>query len=187
MQYLNYFLDVFGKITLRDVVYFVLAIIFLVLIYLKVAEYLKKKITDDTEKENRINELLELTEQYPKWRKQSIDVQKQLTDSIRTLRDEQLRISKKLDEIQESSRKRELSKIRDRLLEAYRYYTSSDRNPQKAWSEMEAEAFWSMFGEYEKAGGNGHMHTEVQPAMRALEEIPMHESDKISVLMQSRR
>ena len=52
---------------------------------------------------------------------------------------------------------------------------------------MEAQAFWDMFGDYEKNGGDGHMHTVVQPAMRALEVIPMHEADRVVELMQSRR
>lgn len=43
------------------------------------------------------------------------------------------------------------------------------------------------FGDYEKNGGDGHMHTVVQPAMRALEVIPMHEADRVVELMQSRR
>ena len=56
-----------------------------------------------------------------------------------------------------------------------------------AWSEMEAEAFWKIFKDYEDLDGNGHVHAEVQPAMRNLEVIPMHEVEKISELMHSRR
>lgn len=41
--------------------------------------------------------------------------------------------------------------------------------------------------EYENAKGNGHMHTVVQPEMRALEVIPMHEDAKIAELMGSRK
>ena len=33
---------------------------------------------------------------------------------------------------------------------------------------MESEAFWELFREYEDAGGNGYMHTEVLPAMELL-------------------
>ena len=56
-----------------------------------------------------------------------------------------------------------------------------------AWSEMESDAFWKMFGDYEEAGGDGDMHTTVQPAMRLLNVIPMHEQDRIAELMQSRK
>ena len=66
-------------------------------------------------------------------------------------------------------------------------HLSPEKNPLHAWSEMEADAFWSMFKEYENAKGNGHMHTVVQPEMRALEVIPMHEDAKIAELMGSRK
>ena len=94
---------------------------------------------------------------------------------------------KELEKIEEDIISRERSKLRDRLLQSHRYFTSPEKNPLHAWSEMEADAFWSMFKEYENAKGNGHMHTVVQPEMRALEVIPMHEDAKIAELMESRK
>ena len=94
---------------------------------------------------------------------------------------------KQLEKIEEDIISRERSKLRDRLLQSHRYFTSPEKNPLHAWSEMEADAFWSMFKEYENAKGNGHMHTVVQPEMRALEVIPMHEDAKIAELMGSRK
>ena len=35
--------------------------------------------------------------------------------------------------------------------------------------------------------GDGYVHSEVQPAMNSLEVIPMHETERISELMQSRK
>ena len=94
---------------------------------------------------------------------------------------------KELEKIEEDIISRERSKLRDRLLQSHRYFTSPEKNPLHAWSEMEADAFWSMFKEYENAKGNGHMHTVVQPEMRASEVIPMHEDAKIAELMGSRK
>ena len=48
-------------------------------------------------------------------------------------------------------------------------------------------SYTHLFKEYENAKGNGHMHTVVQPEMRALEVIPMHEDAKIAELMGSRK
>lgn len=93
----------------------------------------------------------------------------------------------KLDKIEKENTSRERSKLRDRLLQSHRYFTNPDKNPMQAWSEMEADAFWSMFKEYENVNGDGHMHTTVQPEMRALEVIPMHEDAKIAELMGSRK
>ena len=83
--------------------------------------------------------------------------------------------------------KRECNKIRTRLLEYYRYYTSEDRKPMQKITAMEADAFWRLFKEYEEAGGNGYMHTIVQPKMNSLEVIEMDNEDDIQELMKSRK
>ena len=44
---------------------------------------------------------------------------------------------------------------------------------------MEAEAFWELFKEYEDAGGDGYIHTVVQPAMNLLKVIDIE--DAVSV------
>ena len=52
---------------------------------------------------------------------------------------------------------------------------------------MEAEAFWKIFKDYEELDGDGYVHSDVQPTMNSLEVIPMHEAEKISELMHSRK
>ena len=54
------------------------------------------------------------------------------------------------------------------LVQNFRYYTNEQQNPSKSWTRMESEAFWELFREYENAGGNGYMHTDVKPAMERL-------------------
>lgn len=121
------------------------------------------------------------------WHQQSIEIQQQFNKSIAELKEGMDQHQKQLEKIEEDIISRERSKLRDRLLQSHRYFTSPEKNPLHAWSEMEADAFWSMFKEYENAKGNGHMHTVVQPEMRALEVIPMHEDAKIAELMGSRK
>ena len=73
----------------------------------------------------------------------------------------------------EKSKQQELNKLRDRLLQGWRYYTS-DKNPHKgAWTRMEAESYWALFGDYEDLGGDGYMHTVVQPEMNKLDVTDM--------------
>lgn len=78
------------------------------------------------------------------------------------------RYEARLETMEETNKRRECNKLRDRLLQSYRYYTNINTNPSQAWSSMEAEAFWGLFRDYEEAGGNGYMHSVVQPAMAAL-------------------
>lgn len=77
-----------------------------------------------------------------------------------------------MEEIQKRQKRNEL---RDRLLQSYRYYTDRRRNPKQVWNRMEAEAFWELFGDYEAAGGDGYIHTVVQPAMNLLKIVEMDE------------
>ena len=80
-----------------------------------------------------------------------------------------------------------LTTSRDRLLQSYRYYTSTEKNPMGAWSEMEKEAFDKLFKTYERMGGDGLLHTEVEPAMAKLDVISLEDIEGITALMASRK
>lgn len=183
----KYFLELFGTQTIGWGVAVIAAFLFLYFCYRKVEKYFSDKALQEKEKDERIQKVIDQAEQYPKWHQQSLDIQKQFTKAIEQLKESQERHQKQLEKIETDNLRREQSKLRDRLLQSYRYYTSSEKNPLQAWSEMEADAFWNVFKEYEGTGGNGHMHTEVKPKMRELEVIPMHETERISILMNSRK
>ena len=57
----------------------------------------------------------------------------------------------------------------------------------RAWTSMEAEAFWELFKDYENMDGNGYVHSEVQPAMNRLEVIDIEDVVRITELMESRK
>lgn len=184
---LKEFLQVFGEIKVATVVIVIAAFIFLFKIYKAIAAYFREKYRLEMEKEKQMQGILKQVEMYPKWREQSIERQKEFTKAIDKLQQNQAEITRELKEIEERRKKTKRNELRDRLLQTYRYFTNREKNPMLAWSEMEAEAFWKVFGDYEEAGGDGDMHTTVQPAMRRLEVVPMHEQERVSALMQSRR
>ena len=184
---LKEFLQVFGEIKVATVVIVIAAFIFLFKIYKAVAAYFREKYRLEMEKEKQMQGILKQVEMYPKWREQSIERQKEFTKAIDKLQQNQAEITRELKDIEERRKKTKRNELRDRLLQTYRYFTNKEKNPLLAWSEMEAEAFWKVFGDYEEAGGDGDMHTTVQPAMRRLEVVPMHEQERVSALMQSRR
>lgn len=173
------FIKTFGDVTIGTVVVFVIAVLFAWRIYKKWKKTLIEQHEREKEKDEKLEKCLDQIEQYPKWRQQSIEIQKKFTDAIHGLQN-------RLEKMEKENKRRERNKLRERILQSYRYYTSEQKNPLHAWSEMEADAFWHVFGDYEDAGGNGHVHSEVQPAMRSLEVIPMSETDQISELMRSR-
>lgn len=180
-------IEVFGDLRVATVIIIVAALIAIWKTYQKAKECIIDQYKNEEEKEERIQKVIEQAENYPKWHQQSLDIQKKFTQAISELKKGQEENNRRLEEIEKDSRKRERNRIRDRLLQSYRYYTSPEKNPKKQWLEMEAEAFWKMFKDYEDLGGNGYVHTEVQPTMNDLEVIPMHESEKLAELMHSRK
>ena len=95
-------------------------------------------------------------------------------------KDEQLKtaldaVSKYPEYRAQSLRVQKRNRLRDRLLQSYRYYTDPACNPAGAWNSMEAEAFWEMFSDYEDVGGDGYIHSVVQPAMNLLKIVDIGE------------
>lgn len=174
------FLEIFGDLTISFVVKIFCAVAFAGGAIAVGAKQVRAWYDRRRESDRKYHEVMDQVAKYPEWRQQSINIQKEFTDAIKNLQN-------RMEEIEATTQKRERNKLRDRLLQSYRYFTSEEKNPLQAWSEMEADAFWEIFGDYEKMGGNGHVHTEVQPAMRRLEVIPMTEPERITELMQSRR
>lgn len=180
MTGLEQFLENFGHITLAQIVSVALALTFVFLIYkqikkyvdLKVAEHEKQKKEDELKKQ-KLEEAWNATQKYPEYRKQSIQIQALLESEIQEIREGLQAMMSRFEEIENQNKKRECSKLRDMLLQNYRYYTSAQHNPSKSWTKMESDAFWELFREYEEAGGDGHMHTVVQPAMERLEIIDL--------------
>ncbi len=181
------FVSLFGKITVGQLVSFGIAAIFMYRIWKKFRDYLTQKYEEDKEQQNRIQEVIDQAKEYPKWRQQSLDMQKQFTDSIAELEKGQKEQAEQLKRMVESNHKREMNKMFNRLLTCFQYYTNEEKNPMQEWTEMEASSFWNMFEDYEELGGNGYMHTEVKPKMDMLTTIPMHETEKVAQLMQSRK
>lgn len=176
MTGLNEFIKTFGNITISDVITFLLALVFLVLVYHKISKYLVQRYEANKEKDEQLKEALDGVKKIPEF-------EKQLLEFIASQEDQ----TKRLVKIEEDSKRRERNKLRDRLLQSYRYYTSLEYNPRKEWTRMESEAFWELFSDYEEADGNGYVHTEIQPAMNLLTIIEISDVNRISLLMQSRK
>lgn len=162
------FIDAFGNITVLDVAIFIAAIVFLILCYRKVKDYLIAKHDADKLRDEQLQEALTAVRKYPEYRKQSIQIQHELEDENCAVRKDIQALTKRIEKMEEDTKRRERNKIRDRLLQNYRYYTNTETNPTQSWSRMEADAFWELFKEYEENGGDGYMHSEVQPAMNKL-------------------
>ena len=179
------FLQTFGDITLSKIIVFILAIVFLFGIYKQIKKFLdnKKKVLIEKHeaekvKDEQLQKVLEEVNKYPQYREQSRQIQKQFREEIDGVKESQQRLAESQQEIIESIKdmrqkqeKRERNKLRDKLVQLYRYYTNKERNPEQTWTRMESEAFWELFRDYEDMNGDGYIHTVVQPAMNLLKVI----------------
>lgn len=170
---LDAFLGVFGDMTIAQFVMIVSAIIFLWAVYRKVSDYLMKKHDLAQEKEAQLREALAAAKKYPEYRQQSIKIQEHLEGEIQVLSVKLVEFAERLTKVEEQNKKKERNKLRDILLERYRYYTNKECNPSQSWTVMESEAFWDLFRDYEDAGGDGYMHSHVQPEMERLKVVEM--------------
>lgn len=187
MTGISEFLSIFGDFSVASLVTLILAGVFLYMTYKKIREYLIKKYKAEDEKNQQLSEALAAVRKYPEYRQQSIKIQEQLESEIQELRKAQEENTERLVRMEQKSNRQERNKLRDLLIQNYRYYTSEEHNPQHAWTRMESEAFWELFSDYEGVDGNGYVHTEVQPAMNLLTIIEVNDLDNVALLMKSRK
>ena len=181
------FEKVFGNITILSTLQFVLAVVFIVLVYKKISDYLLKFHDEKKERDKELKEALEAVKRYPEYRKQSLDIQKALDYKIKYLQDAQQDIVSRIDKMEQNFMKTERNRLRENIISSYRYYTNKEKNPMQAWTRMESEAFWEVFSDYEDRNGDGYVHTVVQPAMNLLYIIEMEDEESLSELAKSRK
>ena len=179
------FISIFGNITIAQIITLIFALFFCWKIYKEIKKFFEhkkdlliKKHELEQEKDNQLKTALEEVSKYPQYREQSKKIQQHFQYQIDELKNSQDKIINvqeevctELKQMQQDLKNREKNKLQDRLLQSYRFYTDIKRNPEQKWTSMEAQAFWALFTDYEDAGGNGYIHTVVQPAMKLLKII----------------
>lgn len=175
MKGLDEFLKLFGDITVAQLVTVALAFVFMFFMYKQVKKYFDEKMKTHNERiqiekqrDADIQEALVAVRKYPEYRQQSIKIQELLEGEIQELKEMIMDDKERILRMEEHDRRRERNKLRDTLLQNYRHYTHKEKNPSQSWTQMEAEAFWDLFRDYEDLGGNGYIHTVVQPEMERL-------------------
>lgn len=102
---------------------------------------------------------------------------KETLTEIRELRILVEKINARQEEIDADRKAQKVNELRKDLIDAYHHFGSVAENPKQTWNEMEAHAFWSMFNDYERYGGNDFAHQIIQPAMNRLKVIPITEEE----------
>ena len=160
------------------------------------AERLWKEQHDKNDqcRDAKIAALQAAVEALPGYRAQSLQIQtqlqsadKEILNTLTDIKDNMLEnraiLNDRLDRLED----REKNAIRAKLIDEYRLFTDSTKNPMLAWSEMEHHAFFALVSDYEALHGNDYIHNTVLPAMNALRVIKMSDRVALSELMASRK
>ena len=161
----------------------------------KAEEKEKEALMEENKKrDRRLDKIEEVIDNLPKYRAQSLKIQEELQcadvgilEVCNEIREDVIRNRMTVLEKLERLENREKNALRSKIIAEYRLYTDEYRNPNKAWSEMEAHSFWKLVEDYEALGGNDYVHGTVIPAMHQLRVRNMDNLDALTELYASRR
>lgn len=162
------FLELFGDFTVGNIVTFITACGFMIAIFNKIKKYLIEKHEIEQQKDKQMSEMLDIIKDFGEYRQENITIQEQINTQIKELKSIQENNAARLEKIEEENKRRECNRLRDILLQSYRYYTNRDT---KSWNRMEHDTFWEIYNDYTSLGGNSYIHSVVGPAMQQLSII----------------
>lgn len=177
---MQYLIELCEGLSVSDLIVFIAAIYFLV----SLGKKCYKSIISFYEKNKAKNVMLVEAVEDIKEIKDSHNV---LSSTVDKILEKQEQLEEKQEKLEAKNNAHNVNKIRERLIQSYRYYTNTNNNPELAWSEMEKESWYNLFYDYEDMGGNGFMHSTVEPAMASLRIIRMNDTVALTDLMKSRK
>lgn len=122
-------------------------------------KWMRKKNDDHDLLINTSDKILHLERQREVDVTESILHDQAIRDDLTKVSDAVNKISQKLDEMESKNDLSEMARLKDRIAQSYRYYSSA-----KQWTKMEEEAFRELIMDYESHGGkNSFVHTICEP------------------------
>lgn len=110
--------------------------------------------------------LNELRNTHEEDKEQSIRHDEMMHDDIKQLIEKIDNVTIRFENMEKKNNETKLKELKDTLINYYNKYRVVGE-----WTKLEKDAFWDLFDEYEKRGGNGFVHSIVEPVMRELKEI----------------
>lgn len=120
--------------------------------------------------EEKTNEAVKKSEEANNRSKETLNEIKELHLMLEEIKNRQ-------EEINADRKAQKVNELRKDLIEAYQHFALLENNPAQTWNEMEAHAFWSMFADYERYGGNDFAHRVIQPAMNKLKVLSITQEE----------
>ena len=109
--------------------------------------------------------LKNLQEKHDESVRQSIRHDEMMKADILSLTNTVNHIADTLNLMQQKDNETKRKELKGSLIRYYNRYKDMGE-----WSRLEKDAFWDLFDDYEKRGGDGYIHSIVEPAMRELKD-----------------
>lgn len=129
-------------------------------------KYMRKRCEEHELLIQTSQNLTSLQKKHDESVRQSIRHDEMIKSDISSLTNTVNGIVNTLSNMQEKENETKLKEIKGSLIRYYNKYKEIGE-----WSKLEKDAFWDLFDDYEKRGGNGYIHTIVEPVMRELKEV----------------
>lgn len=171
---MNEFLELFGDISVANVVTFGSACGFAAMTYYRFKKYLISKHEIEKSRDDRLQEVITVVKELSDDRIKNTQMQETIAKQVQELKKIQQDSTERLEKIENENKERECNRLRDIILQNYRYYTDEKKNPTKVWTRMDHDNFSALISDYEKLNGNGFVHSVVIPAMETLKIIEMN-------------
>lgn len=203
------FLKLFGSITILDVVEFIIAISFLIAALVKFIKFVNAKHDEEQQKNADIQEAVTGVRSMPQCQANNKQAHEDLKAEITTINNNletkisnlEQKFDTKIDGLQDTldgivthlkqidddRKKRERNKAREELLQGHRMFCDANKNPMKAWSQLEHDSWMSRYDDYIECLGNGDMTKRIYPDMCDLMIVHMDDEEKLYELMRSRK
>ena len=127
---------------------------------------LKQKKTDHELLVKTVQDLKELHDKHEEDTRQSIRHDEMIRDDLKKLTNTVNNIATSFEDMKQKNNETKVKELKDDIVRYYNKYKDIGE-----WSQLEKEAFWDLFYEYEKRGGDGFVHSIVEPVMRSLKEV----------------
>lgn len=131
----------------------------------KPVRWIQNKNSDHMLLQQSVEKMAMLQNQQEEDRKQSIRHDESIQKDLQKLTNTVNGIALTLDQMQKKDNETELKRLKDSLVRYYNKYKNTGE-----WSKLEKDAFWDLFDDYESRGGDGYIHSIVEPFMRGLKE-----------------
>ena len=184
---MDIFLQAFGEMKFGTVVIFIAALMIAAIFILKGYKALVKFHDMMQEKDNTLTKVVEKSSELDTELKNIASTQNSIISSIDEISASQKSLTAQITSFEKIMKAQSCNKLRDRIVQSYRYYTSIEKNPMQEWTEMEKDAFDRLFTDYEDLGGDGYVHSTIEPAMNGLGVVDMTDYEGIATLMKSRK